>query len=131
MLDADIHAFFDTIDHAWMMQFLEHRIADRRLLRLVRKWLVAGVIEGGRRIASERGCPQGAVISPVLANIYLHYVYDLWVRQWRKRYAKGDVIVGKVRASPRRLTFLVSPTSVARARTVCLNRPGNRGGQLV
>jgi len=93
VLDADIHAFFDTIDHAWMMQFLEHRIADRRLLRLVRKWLVAGVIEDGRRIASERGCPQGAVISPVLANIYLHYVYDLWVRQWRKRYAKGDVIV--------------------------------------
>ncbi|MFN5152093.1 MAG: reverse transcriptase domain-containing protein, partial [Burkholderiales bacterium] len=59
----------------------------------MRKWLVAGVIEDGRRIASERGCPQGAVISPVLANIYLHYVYDLWVRQWRKRYAKGDVIV--------------------------------------
>ena len=93
VLDADIRAFFDTIDHAWMMRFLEHRIADRRLLRLVRKWLVAGVFEDGRRIPSERGCPQGAVISPVLANIYLHYVYDLWVAQWRKRCAKGDVIV--------------------------------------
>jgi len=72
VLDADIRAFFDMIDHEWMMRFLEHRITDRRLLRLVRKWLVAGVFEDGRRIPSERGCPQGAVISPVLANIYLH-----------------------------------------------------------
>lgn len=77
VLDTDIRAFFDRIDHAWMIRFLEHRIADRRLLRLVRKWLVAGVYEEGRHIPSERGCPQGAVISPVLANIYLHYVYDL------------------------------------------------------
>ncbi len=93
VLDADIRAFFDMIDHEWMMRFLEHRIADRRLLRLIRKWLVAGVFEEGRRIPSERGCPQGAVISPVLANIYLHYVYDLWVAQWRRRIAKGEVIV--------------------------------------
>lgn len=78
ILDADIQAFFDTIDHEWMMRFLEHRIADRRILRLICKWLKAGVIEDGCRIESERGTPQGAVISPLLANIYLHYVLDLW-----------------------------------------------------
>lgn len=93
ILDADIQTFFDSIDHEWMMRFLEHRIADQRLLRLIRKWLKAGVQEGGVRIVAERGTPQGAVISPLLANIYLHYVYDLWVRQWRGRHARGNVIV--------------------------------------
>lgn len=93
ILDADIQAFFDTIDHAWMMRFLEHRIADRRILRLIRKWLKAGVIEDGHRKAAERGTPQGAVISPLLANIYLHYVLDLWAQQWRKRHATGQVIM--------------------------------------
>jgi len=78
ILDADISAFFDTIDHEWMMKFLQHRIADKRILRLIKKWLKAGVIEDGKRIASERGTPQGAVISPLLANIYLHYVFDTW-----------------------------------------------------
>jgi len=78
ILDADISAFFDTIDHEWMMKFLQHRIADKRILRLIKKWLKAGVIEDGKRIASERGAPQGAVISPLLANIYLHYVFDTW-----------------------------------------------------
>lgn len=76
-----------------MMRFLAHRIADPRLLRLIHKWLKAGVIEDGRRIAAERGTPQGAVISPLLANIYLHYVYDLWAHQWRRREARGGVIL--------------------------------------
>jgi RNA-directed DNA polymerase len=83
---------FDTIDHEWMVRFLEHRIADRRILRLIRNWLKAGVVEDGHRVAAERGTPQGAVISPLLANIYLHYVFDLWVQQWRRRKAVGEVI---------------------------------------
>ena len=94
ILDADICAFFDQIDHAWMLRFLEHRIADRRILRLIRKWLKAGVIdEQGRRIPAEQGTPQGAVISPLLANIYLHYVHDLWAHQWRRRSARGQMIL--------------------------------------
>ena len=93
IVDADIQAFFDSIDHDWMMQFLGHRIADRRIQRLVSKWLKAGVIEDGRRIAAEKGTPQGAVISPLLANIYLHYVLDNWAHQWRKRHATGRVIM--------------------------------------
>jgi group II intron reverse transcriptase/maturase len=93
VLDADIKAFFDTVDHDWMMRFLEHRIADRRVLRLIRKWLTAGVVEHGERIDVLVGTPQGAVISPLLANIYLHYVFDLWVQRWRRRHAIGDVIV--------------------------------------
>lgn len=93
ILDADIRAFFDEIDHEWMLRFLEHRIADRRVLRLIRKWLKAGVMEEGKRVASTRGTPQGAVISPLLANIYLHYALDLWAHQWRKRYATGEVIL--------------------------------------
>jgi RNA-directed DNA polymerase len=93
VLDADIRSFFDTIDHGWMMRFLEHRIADRRMLRLIRKWLNAGVVEAGIRTATKVGTPQGAVISPLLANVYLHYVFDLWTHRWRRREAKGDVIV--------------------------------------
>jgi RNA-directed DNA polymerase len=93
ILDADIRSFFDEIDHGWMLKFLEHRIADQRILRLIRLWLKSGVIENGRRVGAERGTPQGAVISPLLANIYLHYVLDLWVHQWRKQHASGDVIV--------------------------------------
>ncbi len=93
VLDADIRGFFDTLDHGWLMQFIEHRIADRRVLRLVRKWLRAGVVEDGRRSKTERGTPQGAVISPLLANVYLHYVLDLWVDAWRRKEARGDVIV--------------------------------------
>jgi RNA-directed DNA polymerase len=92
VLDADIKAFFDTVDHDWMLRFLEHRIADRRVLRLIRKWLTAGVVENGKKVDVTVGTPQGAVISPLLANIYLHYVFDLWVQRWR-RDAKGDVIV--------------------------------------
>ena len=93
IVDADIQAFFDSIDHEWMLRFLEHRIADRRILRLIRKWLKAGVIENGRRVAAEKGTPQGAVISPLLANIYLHYVLDLWAHQWRQRHATGQVVI--------------------------------------
>lgn len=94
ILDADIRAFFDTIDHAWMRRFLEHRIGDERILRLIDKWLKAGVWEGGKRIPATQGTPQGAVISPLLANIYLHYVFDLWVKQWRARPGTvGQVIV--------------------------------------
>ena len=93
ILDADISAFFDSIDHGWMLKFLEHRIADRRMLRLVSKWLRAGVMEDGKRIPAERGTPQGAVISPLLANVFLHYALDLWAHRWRRRHAQGDVII--------------------------------------
>ena len=93
VLDADIKAFFDTVDHAWMMRFLGHRIGDRRVLRLIRKWLTAGVVESGHKIDVRVGTPQGAVISPLLANIYLHYVFDLWTHQWRGRHARGDVMI--------------------------------------
>ena len=92
VLDADIRSFFDTVDHDWMRRFLEHRIADRRMLRLIIKWLTAGVVENGKKTAVWVGTPQGAVISPLLANIYLHYVYDLWLQRWRCRVARGDVI---------------------------------------
>jgi group II intron reverse transcriptase/maturase len=93
VLDADIRSFFDTIDHGWLVKFIEHRIADRRILRLVQKWLTAGVLEGGARTEVQEGTPQGATISPLLANIFLHYVLDLWVRQWRNREANGEVII--------------------------------------
>jgi group II intron reverse transcriptase/maturase len=93
VLDADIRSFFDTIDHGWLMKFLEHRIADPRILRLIKKWLRAGVSEEGTWTKTEIGTPQGAVASPLLANIYLHYVLDLWAHQWRKRNARGDVII--------------------------------------
>lgn len=93
VLDADIRSFFDTISHSWLVRFLEHRIGDRRITRLVQKWLTAGVLDQGLTVATEEGTPQGAVISPLLANVYLHYVYDLWVQAWRRRQATGDVIV--------------------------------------
>ena len=93
VLDADIRGFFDNIDHEWMMKFLEHRIADRRVLRLIRKWLRAGVSEDGQWSRTTVGTPQGSVISPLLANVFLHYVLDQWVNQWRKRHARGEVII--------------------------------------
>ena len=93
ILDADIKGFFDNISHEWMMRFMEHRIGDQRVLRLIRKWLKAGVVEDGIRQAVTKGTPQGAVVSPLLANIYLHYVYDLWAEQWRQRHASGAMIV--------------------------------------
>jgi group II intron reverse transcriptase/maturase len=93
VLDADIRGYFDAIDHGWMAKFLEHRIADRRMLRLIQKWLSAGVMEGGEWTKGEEGTPQGATVSPLLANIYLHYVLDLWVQHWRSRQARGSVII--------------------------------------
>ena len=91
ILDADISRFFDTVNHTWLRRFLEHRIGDRRVIRLISKWLRAGVMEDGTITPTEEGTPQGAVISPLLANIYLHYVFDLWAHQWRKRHALGPV----------------------------------------
>jgi len=93
ILDADISKFFDTIEHDWLVKFIEHRVADARVVRLIKKWLHAGVLEDGRIEQSELGTVQGGSISPLLANIYLHYVFDLWVKQWRGRHARGDVIV--------------------------------------
>ena len=93
ILDADIRSFFDTISHDWLVHFLKHRIGDRRIIRLIQKWLKAGVLDAGHHLETEEGTPQGAVISPFLANVYLHYAYDLWVRAWRKRHATGDMIV--------------------------------------
>jgi RNA-directed DNA polymerase len=93
VLDADIRGFFDAIDHGWLLRFVEHRIADRRLLRLMRKWLAAGVMEDGKWAQSREGTPQGATISPLLANLYLHYALDLWVQQWRNRPGHGEVII--------------------------------------
>lgn len=93
IFDADIKGFFDAVDHSWLLRFVKHRVGDERITRLVGKWLKAGVLEDGQWCASEQGTPQGAVISPLLANIYLHYVFDLWAQQWRRREAKGDMIV--------------------------------------
>jgi RNA-directed DNA polymerase len=93
VLDADIRGFFDTINHDWMMRFVEHRIADRRVLRHVKKWLNAGVLEDETVRTAEEGTPQGGVISPLLANIYLHYALDLWARSWRRNKARGEVIL--------------------------------------
>ncbi len=93
VLDGDISSFFDGIDHEWLVKFIEHRIADQRVVRLIRKWLNAGVLEKGRWTSSEEGTPQGGSASPLMANIFLHYVLDLWVHQWRKTKARGDVIV--------------------------------------
>jgi RNA-directed DNA polymerase len=93
ILDADIQSFFDTVNQEWLIRFVEHRIGDRRIIRLIRKWLRAGVMEGGVVTVSERGTGQGAVISPLLANIYLHYVLDLWAMRWRQREATGDMII--------------------------------------
>lgn len=94
VLDLDIQKFFDKVEHDWVLRFLRHRVGDSRVTRLVRQWLQIGHFDdNGRRIPSEQGTPQGAVISPLLANLYLHYVYDLWVDQWRRRHACGDMIV--------------------------------------
>jgi group II intron reverse transcriptase/maturase len=93
VLDADIRSFFDTIDHGWMQKFIEHRIADRRMVRLLMRWLRAGVMEDGELRAVEEGTPQGGIISPLLANIYLHYALDLWVHSWRRRHARGEVYI--------------------------------------
>jgi len=93
VLDLDIRGFFDAISHEWLVKFVEHRIADRRVVRLIQKWLNAGVLEEGKRLQVEEGTPQGGSVSPLLANIYLHYVFDLWAHHWRRTQATGDVIL--------------------------------------
>jgi RNA-directed DNA polymerase len=93
VLDVDIRDYFSSLDHSWLERFLGHRIADRRVLRLIQKWLKAGVIEDGAWSETEQGTPQGASVSTLLANVYLHYVFDLWARQWRSRQARGDVVI--------------------------------------
>jgi group II intron reverse transcriptase/maturase len=90
ILDADIEGFFDSIDHEWLIRFLEHRIGDRRILRLIRKWLHAGVIEEGNWSSTPQGTPQGGVISPLLSNVFLHYVFDLWIEWWRQKNFPPD-----------------------------------------
>jgi RNA-directed DNA polymerase len=93
ILDADIRGFFDSLSQDWLVRFLEHRLGDERIIRLVRKWLKAGILDEGEWSVSETGTPQGAVASPLLANVYLHYVFDLWANQWRRREASGNMIV--------------------------------------
>jgi len=93
VLDADIQGFFDNMNHEWLLEFLRHRIADKRILRLITKWLKAGVSEDGKWSETTKGCPQGSVISPLLSNIYLHYVLDLWVQAYRTKKAKGDILI--------------------------------------
>ncbi|MGY4298728.1 hypothetical protein ACVWXN_006823 [Bradyrhizobium sp. i1.4.4] len=92
VLDADIRSFFDSVDHEWLLRMVAHRIADPRILRLIELWLRAGVLESGEKQETDRGTPQGAGISPLLANIFLHYVLDLWIHQWRRRRARGRVV---------------------------------------
>ncbi|QCO00030.1 group II intron reverse transcriptase/maturase (plasmid) [Azospirillum argentinense] len=93
ILDADIRSFFDSVDQTWLVRFVEHRIGDPRIIRLIRKWLKAGILEDGVVTVADRGTGQGSVISPLLANIYLHYVLDLWAERWRRREATGDMII--------------------------------------
>lgn len=93
VLDADIRSFFDTMKHEWIVKFIEHRVADKRVVRLIRKWLSAGVLEDGQRARSDEGAVQGGSISPLLANVYLHYVFDLWAQRWRNQPGRGDMII--------------------------------------
>jgi group II intron reverse transcriptase/maturase len=93
ILDADIQSFFDTVSQDWLIRFVEHRVGDRRIIRLTQKWLRAGILENGAVTVSERGTGQGSVISPLLANIYLHYAFDLWAERWRQREATGDMVI--------------------------------------
>ena len=93
VLDLDIQKFFDTVEHDWLLRMLAHRVQDQRVLTLIRRWLKVGVVEDGRRKPATIGTPQGAVISPLLANVYLHYVYDLWSNEWRRKLARGDMVI--------------------------------------
>jgi group II intron reverse transcriptase/maturase len=93
VLDADIRGYFDAIDHEWLIKFVEHRIGDRRVVRHIKKWLNAGVLEDGSTTFSDEGVPQGGSVSPLLANLYLHYVFDLWANKWRKEHGRGEVVI--------------------------------------
>ena len=90
---ADIRSFFDSVSQDWLVRFVEHRIGDKRIIRLIRKWLRAGILEDGKVTVSDMGTGQGSVISPLLANVYLHYVLDLWAERWRRREATGDMVI--------------------------------------
>ena len=100
ILDADIRSFFDTVSQEWLIKFVEHRVGDRRIIRLIQKWLKAGVLEDGIVTVSDKGTGQGSVISPLLANLYLHYVFDLWAERWRRREAAGNMIIVRLRRRP-------------------------------
>ena len=93
ILDADIRSFFDTVSQEWLIKFVEHRVGDRRIIRLIQKWLKAGVLEDGIVTVSDKGTGQGSVISPLLADLYLHYAFDLWAERWRRREAAGNMII--------------------------------------
>jgi RNA-directed DNA polymerase len=93
VLDVDVRSFFDRISHRWLIKFLEHRIGDQRILRLIQKWLNAGVLEEGKRIYKQEGTPQGGSASPLLANVYLHYVFDMWAQSWKKKHAEGEMMI--------------------------------------
>ncbi len=113
MLEADISDYFTSLDQSWLLKFIEHRVADKRVLRLIQKWLSAGVIEDGSWTVSDQGTPQGASASPLLANVYLHYVLDPWAEQWRRRHARGDVIIACTTAttSLRALSIVMTPSA--------------------
>ena len=93
ILDADIRSYFNSVNQAWLIRFVQHRIKDLRIIRLIQKWLKAGILEDGIVTISETGTGQGSVASPLLANVYLHYVFDLWAERWRRREASGDMII--------------------------------------
>ena len=93
IFDADVGSFFDSVSQNWLVRFVEHRIGDKRIIRLIRKWLKAGVLEDGVVTVGEIGTGQGSVISPLLANIYMHYVFDLWANRWRQHEAQGDMVI--------------------------------------
>ena len=93
MLDVDVRSFFDRISHTWLIKFMEHRIGDQRIMRLIQKWLNAGVLEEGKRIYKQEGSPHGGSASPLLANVYLHYVFDVWAQSWKKKHAEGEMMI--------------------------------------
>jgi RNA-directed DNA polymerase len=128
MLEVDIRGFFDAIDHGWLVKFLEHRIADRRVVRLIQKWLNAGVLEDGKRMQVEEGTPQGGSISPLMANLYLHYVFDLWVQAWRRKQARGEMIV--VRFADDIVLGFQYPSEAERLRQELAERLGKFGLEL-
>ena len=124
ILDADIEGYFDNIGRDWLIKFIEHRVGDKRLVRLIQKWLNAGIIEGTDWSDNGKGTPQGAVISPLLANVFLHYVFDLWIGQWRKLYATGDCVVIRYADD-----FVIGFEHESDARA-CLKSLGERLGQF-
>src|SRR3954454_8490687 len=128
VLEVDIRGFFDAIDHGWLVKFLEHRIADRRVVRLIQKWLNAGVLEEGKRTWQGEGTPQGGSASPLLANLYLHYVFDLWVQVWRRKPARGEVIV--VRFADDIVLGFQYPSDAERFRQELAERLGKFGLEL-